>query len=151
VRAFLIEGNLAPELEVAKRGFALRAEKMLNPPVSLFGIPAMRKLSKEIFNWQDDESFDHLITYATIPPHLPESFENSSGMRMWKSCVLKDLGAKYNIDSWTKASELFEKSGELIKNICRAAKKRDKSTISNMILEVACIEEQAYKMLLKYV
>ncbi|MBM3710371.1 MAG: DUF4872 domain-containing protein [Actinobacteria bacterium] len=151
IRTFLIEDNLASELEIAKRGFGFRAEKMLNPPVSLFGIPAMRKLSKEIFNWEDDESFDHLIIYATIPPHLSDKFENSSGMRVWKSRILKELGSKYNIDSWTKASELFEKSGELIKDICKAASVRDKSTISNLILEVAAIEEQAYKMLLNYV
>jgi len=151
IRAFIMEGSIEPEFDAAKKGFALRAEKMLNPPVSLFGIAAMRKLSKEIFNWQDDESFDHLITYATIPPHLPKSFENSSGMRVWKSRVLKDLGSRYNMDGWTKASELFEESGELIKNICRAAGARDRSAVSNLILEVAAIEEQAYKMLLNYV
>ena len=106
----------------------------------------MRKLSREIFGWENEKCFDHLATYATVPPLLPKTFENSHGMRFWKAKVLKELGEKYKMDNWTSAAELFTSSGKLIMDICRAAIKRDKKTISDLILEVAAIEEKAYKL-----
>ena len=147
IRTFAIDDKLQTEYEIAKRGLNLRADKMLKPPVNLLGIPAMRKLAKEIFNWEDEGSFNHLITYATTPPHIPKTFENSNGMRQWKSNVLKELGTKYNMDNWLKASMMFKKSGELIKDICKAAIARDKGIISELILKVADIEEQAYELI----
>lgn len=120
---------------------------MLNPPVKLFGIPAMRKLAKEIFGWKDKESFEHFVIYATTPPELPKTFEKSDGMRLQKSQVLKELGEKYKIAKWLKASEMFQESGKLIIEICNAAMKQDKEKISNLILRVADIEEIAYKIL----
>jgi len=84
------------------------------------------------------------VTYTTIPPHVPETFENSNGMRFWKSRVLNELGGKYKIENWTGASELFNQSGKLIIDICKAAMDRDRKAISDLILKVADIEERAY-------
>jgi hypothetical protein len=120
---------------------------MLKPSVKLFGIPAMKKLAKEIFDWKDKESFKHLVIYATTPPELLKTFEKSNGMRFWKSQVLKKLGEKYKIDKFLKASEMFQESGKLIIDICQAAMKQDRKKISNIILRVADIEEEAYKIL----
>ena len=145
-RIFLLPDKLPSELDIAKKGFSYRAQKMLNPPISLLGIPAMKKLSKEIFNWEDEESFDHLITYATTPPHIPKNFDKSSGMRQWKSQVLRALGQKYDIGAWVKAADMFEKSGKLIIELCKAASKRDRALISKLLLRVADIEEEAYKV-----
>lgn len=147
IRSFVLPDKLPSELETARKGFNLRAEKMLNPPVSMLGIPAMKKLSKEIFDWENDNCFDHLVTYATIPPHLPETFENSNGMRFWKARVLNELGTKYEMKNWTGASELFNQSGKLIIDICKAAMDRDRKAISDLILKVADIEERAYGLI----
>jgi len=147
IRAFILPEKLPSELEAARKGFNLRAEKMLNPPVSMLGIPAMRKLSREILNWKNDKCFNHLVIYATIPPHLPETFENSNGMRLWKAEVLNELGEKYEMKNWIKASELFNESGKLIIDICRSAMNRDRKAISDLILEVAAIEEEAYRLI----
>ncbi len=92
IRTFELPEDLPSEWEIAWRGLKFRAEKMLNPPVKLFGIPAMRKLVQEIFNWDDKSSFEHLIIYATTPPQLNDTLERSDGMRFWKSQVLKELG-----------------------------------------------------------
>lgn len=97
IRAFILPRDLPSELEIAQNGLSFRAEKMLKPSVKLFGIPAMKKLAKEIFDWKDKESFEHLVIYATKPPELPKTFEKSDGMRFWKSQVLKKLGGKYKI------------------------------------------------------
>jgi hypothetical protein len=147
IRVFNIDKKLPDELELAKKGFSFRAEKMLNPPVSLLGIPAMKKLSKEIFDWVDQASFKHLVMYATIPPHIPKKFDNSNGMRSWKSHVLKSLGEKYSIEEWGEAANLFTRSGELITDICKAALSFDRRLISGLILKVAEIEEKAYKLI----
>lgn len=147
IRTFALPRKLPSELEIAPRGFSFRAEKMLNPPVKLFGIPAMRKLAREIFDWKDKESFEHLVIYATTPPELPKTFGKSDGMRFWKSQVLERLGEKYKIDKWLKTGAMFRNSGKLIIEICRAAMKQDREKISNLILRVADIEEKAYKIL----
>ncbi len=147
IRTFILPEKLPSELEAARKGLNLRAEKMLNPPISMLGLPAMRKLLKEILNWKNDKCFDHLVTYATIPPHLPETFENSNGMRFWKAEVLNNLGKKYKIEKWAKASELFKESGKLIIDICKSAIKRDRKAIADSILKVATIEEEAYRLI----
>jgi hypothetical protein len=147
IRTFILPRNLPSELEIAQNGLSFRAKKMLKPSVKLFGIPAMKKLAKEIFDWKDKESFEHLVIYATTPPELPKTFEKSNGMRFWKSQVLKKLGKKYKIDKFLKVSEMFQGSGKLIIDICKAAMKQDRKKISNIILRVADIEEEAYKIL----
>jgi hypothetical protein len=88
-----------------------------------------------------------MATYATTPPILPTTFENSHGMRFWQANVLKILGNKYNVNEWTKASTLFRQSGENIMKLCEATLKQDKQSISNILLEIADIEEEAYKLL----
>ncbi|MBU4313494.1 MAG: hypothetical protein KJ821_01685 [Actinobacteria bacterium] len=49
-----------------------------------------------------------------------------------------------DIFAWVKASELFNQSGKLIMDICKAAMNRDRKAISDLILKVADIEERAY-------
>jgi hypothetical protein len=147
VRAFILPHPLPSELEIAQKGLQFRANKMLHPPVRMFGIPAMRKLAKEISTWQDQASFEHLVIYATTPPELPTTFEKSDGMRSWKAQVLQQLGEKYGNENWTKAAALFRESGELIREICKAALRQDRQSIAENILKVADIEETAYNPL----
>ena len=148
LRVFDLPGKLPNELEMAQIGLHFRAEKMLTPPVKLFGIPAMRKFAKEIFDWQDQPSFEHLVRYATTPPEMPKTYEKSNGMRFWKSRVLEELGKKYKVDKWMSTSAMFRESGKLITEICKAAMQQDRETISNLIIRVADIEEKAYTILL---
>ncbi len=147
MRVFIFPKKLPSEFEVAKKGFSFKAERFLHPPVRLFGIPAMRRLAKEIFEWDNTKCFEHMATYATSPPMLPISFENSHGNRFWQANVLKTLGDKYDMKKWTDASTLFRQSGEKIKILCEAALKQDKQAISNILIEIADIEEEAYKLL----
>lgn len=147
IRAFTLPQKIPSEFEVAKKGFSYKAERFLNPPVRLFGIPAMRKLADEILEWDNKKCFEHMVTYATTPPLLPKTFENSHGMRFWQANVLKTLGAKFKIDNWTEASTLFKRSGEEIMHLCKAALNLEKQQASKFLMEIADIEEQAYKLL----
>jgi len=147
IRAFTLPENIPSEFEVAKKGFSYKAERFLHPPVSLFGVPAMRKLADEIFEWDNKKCFEHMVTYATTPPLLPETFENSHGMRFWQADVLKTLGDKYTVSNWTEASILFRQSGKKIMKLCEAVLKQDKQEVSDILVEIADVEEQAYRML----
>ena len=147
IRAFTLPQVIPSEFEVAKKGFSYKAERFLNPPVKLFGIPAMGKLAVEILEWENIKCFEHMVTYATTPPLLPKTFENSHGMRFWQSDVLHTLGEKYKVSSWVEASTLFKRSGENIMKLCAAALRQDKKEASNFITEIADIEEKAYRLL----
>ena len=147
IRTFAFPEKLPTELEVARKGFSYKAEKTLNPPVKLFGVPAMRKLAKEIFEWDNKKCFEHMATYATSPPMLPKTFENSHGMRFWQADVLNTLGKKYGVDKWVEASTLFRRSGEGITDLCKASLEQDRRRISEDLTKIADIEEEAYKLL----
>lgn len=88
-----------------------------------------------------------MATYATTPPLLPETFENSHRMRFWQANVLENLGNKYNVIDWTEASKLFRPSGRKIMDLFKSALKQDKHEISSILRERADIEERACKML----
>jgi hypothetical protein len=147
MRSFALPQKLPSEFDVAKTGFSHKAERFLNPPVRLFGIPAMRRLAEEIFEWNNRECFEHMATYATTPPLLPKTFENSHGMRFWQAEVLDALGNKYGVGEWTEASKLFRRSGEEIMKLCKVALEQDKPRISEILFEIAQIEERGYKLL----
>jgi len=148
IRAFTFPRRLPSELEVGRKGFSRKAKKFLKPPVGIFGIPAMRKLAKEILGWTNPKCFEHMATYATTPPTIPKTFENSHGMRFWQASVLLTLGRKYDIPAWSEASEIFRQSGEKISRLCEAALRMDKRLASSLLEEIAAAEEQGYGLLL---
>jgi len=88
-----------------------------------------------------------MATYATTPPLLPKKFENSHGMRFWQADVLHALGEKYDVSNWSESSMLFRQSGERIMQLCKAALRQETPSVSDILLEVADIEEQAYNLL----
>jgi hypothetical protein len=147
IRTFVLPEKLPTELEVAKKGFSYKAEKFLNPPVKLFGVPAMRRLAEEILEWDNKKCFEHMATYATTPPMLPKTYENSHGMRFWQADVLNTLGRKYGVDEWVEASTLFRRSGEEIIDLSKASLEQDRQQISEDLTKIADIEEKAYESL----
>jgi len=100
-----------------------------------------------VMDWNDQRSFQHLVMYATTPPELPKTYGNSHGMRFWIAQVLNDLGQRYRVDEWLTASAMFNESGELIIDLCRAAMQEDREKISRTMLKVAGIEQHAYGLL----
>jgi len=149
IRAFTLPKMIPSELEVARKGFSYKAKRFLRPPVRLFGIPAMHKLADEVLDWTNPKCFEHMATYATIPPVLPKSFENSHGMRLWQASVLLTLGKKYEVSAWSEASTLFRQSGDKISRLCEAALRWDKRSVSALLGEIAAIEEEGYELLLR--
>ena len=149
IRMFKFAGQLPDELELAERGFKHKAEQMLSLPVSISGISAMHKLSKEIFRWNNKECFNHLIAYAGMTPLLiPGDLKGCNGLRFEQAKVLDKLGKKYNKKKWVKAADIFNLSGEAIIKLCNYALKEEKGKCSETIKEIANLEEKTYKILL---
>lgn len=147
-RVFSLPDSFPSELEVAERGFALKAQRMLKPPVNLVGIPAMRKLAKDIVDWQDEACFKHMAAYAGLtPPLIADDLSHNDGMRFELARVLKEFGTKYTKRQWVDASSLFQKSGRLIIDLCTAAVKLNGPACSKYLNEIASIEEQGYLLL----
>ena len=147
-RAFALPERIPSEFDVGMNGFRFKAQKFLKPPVRLFGVSAMQKAAKEVLEWADKKCFEHMVAYATTPPMLPNTYENSNGMRFRQADVLTTLGDRYKMDNWTEASTMFRRSGEKIIRLCEAAMKQNRTEVSEKLLEVAEIEEKAYKLLL---
>ena len=147
-RIFRLPQRMPTELEVADKGLAYKAGHMLKPPVSMFGIPAMRKLAKEIVFWTDMDCYKHMVAYAGLtPPLIATDLSNNDGLRSEQARVLKELGHEYNRVAWGNASSLFVKSGELIVELCEKAVTCDGKGCSELLERIADIEEQAYKLL----
>ena len=148
-RVFTLPQGLPTELEIAEKGFVHKAGRMLKPPTSMFGIPALRKLAKEIVSWTDKSCFRHMVAYAGLtPPLIAADLSKNDGLRFQQARVLRDLGQKYQRKDWSKASILFRKSGELIVKLCERALEYDGHDCSAFLKEIANTEEKAYRALL---
>jgi hypothetical protein len=147
-RVFSIPGILPSELIIAEKGLAHKAERMLKPPVSMFGIPAMRKLSKEISGWTDKDCYTHMAAYAGLtPPLIAEDLSHNDGSRFELARVLKELGLKYDKKQWSDASGLFMLSGELIIRLSGEALKYKGAACSKTLQDIADLEEKGYTAL----
>lgn len=147
-RVFSLPDNMPTELEVAEKGFAHKAARMLKPPISMFGIPAMRKLAEEIISWKDTDCYQHMVAYAGLtPPLIAPDLSHNDGMRFQLARVLKEMGQKYQRKEWENASSLFIKSGGLIIKLCGKALSGDAKACSELLGEIADAEEEAYKLL----
>ena len=148
-RVFEMPSKFISELELAERGLTHKAEQMLNPSVSLLGIPAILKLSKEITAWDNKECFKHLVAYAgLIPPLISKDLSHNDGSRFKQAQVLSELGFKYNRKQWKESANLFNKSGELIIKLCSEAMKYNGEACSKTLSEIASVEEEGYRLLL---
>ncbi|HYA22060.1 MAG TPA: BtrH N-terminal domain-containing protein [Thermoproteota archaeon] len=150
IRTFRLQARLPAELKVAEKGLKRKAEMMLRPPVSMFGIPAMRKLAKDIVNWDCGQCFDHMVAYAGMtPPLIPADLKECNGLRFEQAKLLRELGQEYHRRQWTEASGLFDDSGELIVELCRHGVEHDGAKCGGILTEIADAEEKAYQVITK--
>jgi Butirosin biosynthesis protein H, N-terminal/Domain of unknown function (DUF4872) len=149
-RVFRLPKKMPTELEVAERGFSHKGSRMLKPPVSMFGIPAMRKLAKEIVSWANQDCFKHMVAYAGLtPPLIAEDLSQNDGLRFEQARLFESLGQRYKRKEWSDASIIFRKSGELIVKLCQRALHYDGRGCSVLLNEIADVEQEAYTTLLK--
>lgn len=148
LRIFKLPGKLPSEVEIVEKGLEHKAERMLKPPISMIGIPAMRKLAKEISSWNSKECFKHMAAYAGMsPPLIPEDLRECNGLRFEQAKLLEKLGNKYNKKEWVETGGLFDKSGGLIIELCKNAVKYDGKKCNEILKKIADVEEEAYQII----
>ncbi|MFC1960462.1 BtrH N-terminal domain-containing protein [Chloroflexota bacterium] len=165
---FTFDEQIANVETIARTALARRADAMLNPPVSLFGIKAMRKLAREITAWPDELSPDQLDTclrwfaeYTGFPPMLPwrlmgvtgQPPQDHSGARNGLADMLRDLAADYQEPLWAEAATLFDESGQCMEALTAALVdhilgERDAlAEVATLLKQIAATEESAYHLL----
>ena len=125
IRFFKLPEYLPDEYEVARKGLIHKAHRMLKPPVTTIGIPAMKKLAEKITQWNCRESLRHM-----------------------ESKILINLGNKYGKNRWILAGRMLAESGDIIIRFCETAIEGDLFTCGDLKNRIANIEEAAFQSLL---
>ncbi|RLG51140.1 MAG: hypothetical protein DRO00_07650 [Thermoproteota archaeon] len=146
--------------ELVRRAMLHKANQMLKPPTRNFGIPGIRKLSREFLDWEslmDEEDYilalQNLVTFANVPPTLSKEIDNFTARRQEFSKLLKKLARLTQNPELEKVSVLFHKSGQLISKVCHIIidnldhKEDKREEIPELLLSIAKIEERAYKLM----
>ncbi len=164
--AFEFNDQVADVATIARQGYARRAEAMLNPPTSMFGIKGMRKLSRELPRWPEelgeglDASLRHLAEYTGYPPTPPNRLtgydapDNHAAGRDTVAVLLKHLAKEYDEPAWVEAAALFEQSGQTLVQLTDAVvdtilgENDSLEPAAKLVSQAADLEEQAYRFLM---
>jgi hypothetical protein len=165
--AFEFGPQVADLPTIARRALQRKVEVMLKPPVSMFGIPGMRKLARELPAWPDELGAEKLdlvlrqfVEYTGTPPMLPNRLTGAvdapdfhAGGRDGFALVLAQLAADLGCPAWAEAAALLEKSGAKVRALTDTlvdyllGVRRDLAAAATMVAEIADLEEQAYQQI----
>jgi hypothetical protein len=161
------DGQTADVATIVHEGLRKKANFMLEPPVSMFGIKGIRKLARELLHWSEElseEQFDaslrHLVEYTGFPPAPPNRLtgytvapDNHTGARDGFANLLTWLAKDYNRPVWAKAAVLFEQSGQTLEEMTDVivdfilGECDTLESVSRLVAQVANLEEQAYTII----
>ena len=161
---FKFNGQIADVETIARRGLLKRANEMLEPPISMFGIKGMRKLARELPRWpqeldakQLDVSLHHLAEFTGVPPIPPNRLtgydapDDHTAGRILFAGLLRQLAADYEMPAWAEAAAVFEQSGQALVELTDAVVDYllgESDTLvpaSELITEIAALEECAFR------
>lgn len=161
--------KLPSVFEIAREAFYQKAKQMLEPTNGIEGIPAMRKFAAEFGNWKQELNSDaykaalnDLITFTGTVPQPPMRLFGApdkgdvlhQAAREKLTSVLRTIGKDGKMPQWLEAAELFEKSGKEIEKIVNLIvdlmlhHRQDLEEVPQLILNIAELEEKAYRKLL---
>jgi hypothetical protein len=164
--AFRFNGEVADVLTIAERALRRKAEFMLRPPTSMFGIPGIRKLARELPAWPDQLAPEALRTslytlaeYTGHPPTLPNRLtgytdapDRHDAGRGGLADVLIQLAQSYQRPAWAEAANLFRQSGQVVRDFTDAivdhllGEDRTLAQAATLVDEIADLEAQAYQL-----
>jgi hypothetical protein len=128
---------------------------MLKPPVSMLGIPAMQKLSREIAHWPQELGVQtaercarQVREYLNSPPDL--SGQHLTAGRDIYVTFLEQAAAIVGLD-FSIVINRFRSTLDIIPKIADSIEKNDFSAASSGFANIAKIEQEAYTLLLKSV
>jgi hypothetical protein len=148
---------------IVREGLRNKADTMLDPPTSMFGVKGMRKLARELPGWPDeldevhlDASLRWLAEYTGTPPQAPNRLtgldapDKHDGGREGFGRLLDRLAEDYGEAAWAEAADLFRQSGQGLAALTDAVVdvilgERDSlQPAADWVSRVADLEEQAY-------
>jgi hypothetical protein len=128
---------------------------MLNPPVSMVGIPAMEKVSREIANWPQelgkagaDKSLQQVREYLNSPPDILGN-HLTAGRDIYVT-FLEEAGKMANLD-FSDAIKQFQAGMKVLPMIADAIQQDNLVRAAAGFAEIAIEEKAAFTYLLKCV
>lgn len=152
-------------LEIAKKGFYRKATTMLEPPVRHIGIAGMRKLAKEIGQWETEltrteyeKALRNIVMFTGTVPSPPSRLLGVAGDDNIRHMAAREklvslflqLGENYGVELWIKAAKCFQQSGAMIENVTDSivayllGERSGIDIVSELIVNIADIEERAF-------
>ena len=163
---FEFDAQAADVASIVYQGLRKKAELMLAPPVSMFGIKGMRKLARELPHWREeltaeqvDGALRNMVEFTGFPPAPPNRLtgydapDNHAAGRDGFAALLTRLAEPYDRPAWKEAAALFEQSGQVLERMTDATvdfilgESDTLEPVAELITEIASLEEQAYKMI----
>jgi len=148
-----IPRELPPTAQLIREALADNCQAMLHPPVSLAGIPAMRKAAREIPRWPAElgaETADRCLRQAREYLNSPPDLEGNH----------LTAGRDLIITAFTEAGELaglriaavvegLRRSMEIVPRLAAALRQGELTAASSCLAQMADAEEAAYMALQK--
>lgn len=144
---------------IMSKGLLHKADQMLNPPIKNFGVPGIKKLSKEFLRWEECMNKEdyvlalkNLVMFANVPPTLSREVDNFTANRREFSLLLKELAKITKTPRLKQLSLSFQNSGQQIQKMCYIildyldGKGDRRSEIPKLLSSIAKIEEEAYNL-----
>ena len=150
-----IPKGIAPTNSLIHKSITDECKMMLHPPVSLVGIPAMEKLSREITDWSDelgkdvaDKCLQQVREYLNSPPDLYGN-HLTAGRDLYIT-FLEQSGEMAGLD-FTEAIGRLRNAMSMIPGIAEALQKDNIKEAATGFARIAEKERDAYTILLKCV
>jgi hypothetical protein len=150
-----IPNQIAPTETLIRKSIGDQCRMMLNPPVSMVGIPAMQKVARELANWPEELGMDksrlcllQVREYLNSPPDIMGN-HLTAGRDIYIS-FLEQAGAMANLDL-SEATYLFRASMAILPEIADAIQQEELSKAAEGFSKVAEHEKKAYLILQKMV
>jgi hypothetical protein len=147
--------ELPPTHELIRKAIADQCQTMLHPPVSMVGIPAMKKVAREIAGWPEELGEEaataclrQVREYLNAPPDL-EGDHLTAGRDLYVS-FLHEAGGMAGLDLSEAACRLQE-SVEIIPQLAEAIRHGRLEKAAAHMRRVAGGEETAYTELSRVV
>ena len=146
-----IPPDLPPTEALVRKSTADQCQTMLRPPVSMVGIPAMKKVTREIPRWVEELGEEtatkcllQVQEYLNSPPDL-EGDHLTAGRNLYIR-FLEEAGAFAGLD-FSSAINRLQDSMSTVPRLAAAIRANDLVQASNWFHHIAQAEEEAFSEL----
>ncbi|MCJ7626075.1 MAG: BtrH N-terminal domain-containing protein [Anaerolineaceae bacterium] len=146
--AFDLPDEFAPTNLLIRQSISDQCQNMLKPPVSMVGIPAIRKVAREIAGWPDELGEDtankclrQVREYLNSPPDL--TGDHLTAGRDLYTAFLEEAGEMAGMD-FSRAVTHMKYSVELIPQLAEAISQMQLVNAAAIFSRIADHETQAY-------